>query len=728
MATPDRLALSSAVPETKEGMTAPEQASRLLSANLPRERGTEDVLDDVRQFISETDEAFKLQDPFTEVRLPSPLVVAFQPTEPLPTMTPLGLAPIPTRTMSARKKANRLSQSSLNTRPKKSTLLSGPERNPSITKTKRRGSKKSRRRQRMATRQTTSSKRTLAETAKELFAVHLFNRIEADEMLPESKLQEIRTRRSHQGSRSQGSFSSISSSVRTASSADAADTPLEPFHLDDLPRRVDAAGVNLNVPQTIEEIGTPRSSISNRREEASEDGGCVTPKNEAPPQFHQSPELRQEESQLPRVMQQQRTPITVVAEEDDEQALPIMIFVEEEKEEKTPIKAGSKSITFPPNSIRSVPRRYPTRQLPPLPTIPEVISVGPDNILSPTSAPAPQPAESTINTEDYVFLPSNPFTLTVPTFRHGFIRLAKADLPIGKLAAAVDDTLDWTAFQMAILGGAGDFFSEPTDFSRPSDTDLDELDDLHAWFTSFGYASAGALISAEDAGHDAKTARLENRRRRRRRASSGSPSGSGGSSNGSPRTRQGRRSHEARHLAVEQGYVGGETPRIHQSSRQQQHGYHHGHARSSSTGSAHQQSTNILGIVAPRSPYKGNGAERQSRRQENKVLLETPGSTGVGIFNNNKKNRDSGSSSSTQRPHVGLEIDLNATSPTGSASQRRPSTESVQSLPQSPMLDLVTSHDVEGNEYTVPMGFNLGHDLGDFLRWEAEHVYATGYQ
>ena len=36
------------------------------------------------------------------------------------------------------------------------------------------------------------------------------------------------------------------------------------------------------------------------------------------------------------------------------------------------------------------------------------------------------------------------------------------------------------------------------------------------------------------------------------------------------------------------------------------------------------------------------------------------------------------------------------------------------------MMDLVVSHDVEGNEYMVPMGFNLSHDLGDFLTWNAE--------
>jgi len=42
-------------------------------------------------------------------------------------------------------------------------------------------------------------------------------------------------------------------------------------------------------------------------------------------------------------------------------------------------------------------------------------------------------------------------------------------------------------------------------------------------------------------------------------------------------------------------------------------------------------------------------------------------------------------------------------------------------LPPSPMLDLVIPSLNKDNE-VIPMGFNLGHDLGDFLRWEAQHA------
>ncbi|EXK76104.1 hypothetical protein FOQG_19136 [Fusarium oxysporum f. sp. raphani 54005] len=40
------------------------------------------------------------------------------------------------------------------------------------------------------------------------------------------------------------------------------------------------------------------------------------------------------------------------------------------------------------------------------------------------------------------------------------------------------------------------------------------------------------------------------------------------------------------------------------------------------------------------------------------------------------------------------------------------------------MMELVVHmDDVEGGiSDTVPMGYNLGHDLGDFLKWQAENM------
>ena len=42
------------------------------------------------------------------------------------------------------------------------------------------------------------------------------------------------------------------------------------------------------------------------------------------------------------------------------------------------------------------------------------------------------------------------------------------------------------------------------------------------------------------------------------------------------------------------------------------------------------------------------------------------------------------------------------------------------------MLDLVVlSQSGKDEEVPIPMGFNLGHDLGDFLNWEARHVQSV---
>ncbi|KAM9873935.1 hypothetical protein VDGL01_11999 [Verticillium dahliae] len=65
--------------------------------------------------------------------------------------------------------------------------------------------------------------------------------------------------------------------------------------------------------------------------------------------------------------------------------------------------------------------------------------------------------------------------MNIPTFSHGRIRIPK---PESILCADVmpDKTLDWTAFQVAILGGAGELVSGGSDLTRR--TDDDEFDDI----------------------------------------------------------------------------------------------------------------------------------------------------------------------------------------------------------------------------------------------------------
>jgi len=64
---------------------------------------------------------------------------------------------------------------------------------------------------------------------------------------------------------------------------------------------------------------------------------------------------------------------------------------------------------------------------------------------------------------------------------------------------------------------------------------------------------------------------------------------------------------------------------------------------------------------------------------------------------------------------------------TNNARHSRNPSMGTDSRPPSPMIDFGEMLDVEkeggGTEFpVVPMGFNLGHDLGDFLNWETYHV------
>jgi hypothetical protein len=409
-------------------------------------------------------------------------------------------------------------------------------------------------------------------------------------------------------------------------------------------------------------------------------------------------ELAEEEPALP--LQQPDSPTKSYDGDEDEASLPIMMVEDASAAEATKIEDGQLTASPTPLPLKAPPmhRRLPSRQLPPLPTIPEVVAIGPEEAtLSPTSAPLPPGSASKMNTDDYVFLDSTPYTLTMPGFRHGQIRLAKADLPIGTLAAAVDDTLDWTAFQMAILGGAGDFFSEPTDYSRPSEAELEQLEELASWFGEFGFDGPGSLIGPSEPRTPTQgwTPVLP----RTPALTPPSPTSTPGNSP-SPRTAVGSPSSTTR----SPGFRRIDPP----ASSETWDGSHNKRLEFGDSIAGRFFPTVSLGPpISSSSSHKPGGHRRSvsSTTFGHQPLMAPP------------TLKQSASFESRGRNHAGLAID----------SKRRPSVDSIQSLPQSPMMDLVVSHDVEGNEYMVPMGFNLSHDLGDFLTWHAEHVSGAGF-
>ena len=88
--------------------------------------------------------------------------------------------------------------------------------------------------------------------------------------------------------------------------------------------------------------------------------------------------------------------------------------------------------------------------------------------------------------EEYYYLKSTPYSITAPCFKHGPISFAKSE--IGRGPKTMDDTLDWTAFQMAILG-AGEFLPDMYD-----EGDSRYADELRDWFHDFGFETHGVLI------------------------------------------------------------------------------------------------------------------------------------------------------------------------------------------------------------------------------------------
>jgi hypothetical protein len=242
---------------------------------------------------------------------------------------------------------------------------------------------------------------------------------------------------------------------------------------------------------------------------------------------------------------------------------------------------------------------------------------------------------------DYVYFESTPYTLTMPSFRHGPIRFTKATLGL-EPQLLPDETLDWTAFQMAILGDAGDVFAESDEFTTRRRSEGENTDDLAAWLEGHGLSGCGSLV----------TSRSECEASSRVPSLVLSPSNKSddSSASSSPATQTGD-------LPIP---VRSEHP----------------------NGFWNEASVVDAARFAPSGP--GCGVKRWTVEGHPK------------------------------RPAASKR------SKSGSGRLRR---ESLDSLPQSPMLDLVMNRDCFGKEYTVPMGYNLGHDLGDYLAWETTQVF-----
>lgn len=271
----------------------------------------------------------------------------------------------------------------------------------------------------------------------------------------------------------------------------------------------------------------------------------------------------------------------------------------------------SRTQTFPPVTSRHT-RSSSRRLMTDLPSIPE-----------------------TQSTSEYVYLRSSVHSSITPSIRHGAIRLSKSDLV--KLGG--DDGLDWTAFQMAILGGAGDLFPERDDELRQLEEE--DITNITNWFDSWHFESTGKLVTSN---YEAS-----------------SPTST---------------------------LSGDDMPDLSYSEIE--------------SDSAH-------------SP--------QRRPQDGRRKSRPP--TGSQLDYNFIKGRRQAS------PHSSTDGRASADGAWAKDSEQKKvvvNGQSDNSLPPSPMLDLRVIRSDNGDDMdVVPMGYNLGHDLGDFLKWEAEHAYAGDF-
>ncbi|KAK0632164.1 hypothetical protein B0T14DRAFT_559878 [Immersiella caudata] len=562
--------------------------------------------DDIQQLIRDTDEAFRLRHSIPGTRLGTPRT----PRGPTMAGGPVLAKPLPLSSQRSNRSSTR-STKAQTTPALKIPRIATPAAFASVSQTKKKqGKKPGGRRPRVAS-ATPAPRWTLTESAKDLFSIRIFNKIEADEVLPESVLNEIRMRRATQ--------------AKLAKETDQGLTDA-----DENQKRPDA--------QSICESSTPKASYEgdDARKSVEAMTRSRSPARCQGPKHHHEPPVDEEH---------QESPVDVVPVYlDEEGTFPLVIVADDQQLAPT-------KITPPPT--KPTHRRHPHKHMP-LPTIPEIIASGAENaFLSPTSRRKGTNPTSRLYTNDYIYLQSTPFTLTAPTFRHGPIRIAKPDRTIGQLAAAVDDTLDWTAFQMAIIGGAGDFFTEVTDYSRPSDTEVDERDETATWFAEFGFESPGGLVPAAEA---LRLYRLE------AEAASNPPTS---------------KAVEAP-IPVAPSVVVTEADNASLPFR---------------------GSSLAWRAEPPPPPFPA----------ENYMISTTgigAGQEGVGNW-----------LQYSPPPQVPAPLKGN-----------RISTESQVSLPQSPMLGLVVNVDAQGNEYVVSMGYNLHHDLPDYLSWSAEHMFGGGYQ
>ncbi|RCI08074.1 hypothetical protein L249_7798 [Ophiocordyceps polyrhachis-furcata BCC 54312] len=103
--------------------------------------------------------------------------------------------------------------------------------------------------------------------------------------------------------------------------------------------------------------------------------------------------------------------------------------------------------------------------------------------------------------DEVIYLQSTPLSFANRAFRHGPIAFPRPQT--AGFGQDRDETVDWVAFHMAILGGAGDLVT-----GMYEDDQNQMADEMVAWFETFGFETHGRLVAAGGSSGPSRTGRL----------------------------------------------------------------------------------------------------------------------------------------------------------------------------------------------------------------------------
>ncbi|PQE22706.1 hypothetical protein CJF31_00001664 [Rutstroemia sp. NJR-2017a BVV2] len=495
----------------------------------------------------------------------------------------------------------------------------------------------------------------------DVFSGKMFSKIEVDEMLTPDRRQQLEEKAKKLDSERKASIgSALSEAARNSESSRAADgaSPVDKSHELDGNQIFEADTTSPTEPFHLENL-LPQIDISNDER---------TPTSAEPVSALSAPS-----DSMENIQQSSRKPLPDLPDSDDL--------------EVSAIEQAFEDLNFPSpprNSSPHLPRSRSNTGLTTtlLPTIPEVTQLQVKTLHTPTRSLS-QDSEfsqdsATSSISDYIQLPSTPYTLTSPLFRHGPIRVETLCHSRRDSLNSPEEALDWTAFQMAISGTMDDGgFGFGADEESLQEADDAEVDALLEWWASFGYQGTGRLVKEAPPS------------RRKKARSDGSKEVSNLSKVVNFRTSKAlgpsMMNTEVNATGTGLDYRGGLwVPQL----RDQEFTSNNTPSRQSVQLKPKPAKTptqshfpRSRAITPPPAPLPS-----QQQQQQQQQPPQGPGA----------------------RRDVVLKVDV---PPTNTADDS-----DDDSLPPSP-INLVKIKD----EY-IPMGYNLGHDLGDFLNWETYHV------